>query len=576
MAGNNDTTQPGDEHVPLQENAPSDVQVALVQIMQRIDGMFMGDGSLGSTNFENYSLEELTAFTQGGDPARLTTAGEDLYKAGKAFETAADTLKGKLANVEWEGAAGASFQAWSTNFVGRTFELSEYAATAGTQIQAAGIGLSEVKRSMPENYTDKADSWSRADQKSDPELYQDTIRADSAERNRRRQEAITQMNKLASHYSVASSTLGGLKPPVYEPINAAVPAPNWDGVDSGGGGARSSVTSVDRSSSTGHPRAVGPTVPDAPTAGTVDTKPGLIPGHLPSPGTPDAPVGTDLDSVVVPTAPTPTAPGPGQLGPITPTPGPGPSLSGPTPGYMPPPKMPVGPGPGLPPGPGRMPTTQLGGPKPPQTGTGPIRPGGKPVTPTLGRGPGPMGPNATGPKGTGPAGGRTPTIGRGPTGTGPTGQGANRGQGLTPRTGGGPRGLQGGPRSNVVGGKPTGTGPSRGMPGGGRPGTIGRPSPAGAGSSRLPRGTVVGGEGVSSERGVTRGAARGGASEGRGVVGNGRGGGQRGFTRGGAGLGGRRNENGNDPEQMDSERADYLVEDEETWAAGESGPRVVE
>ncbi|MEV6104491.1 hypothetical protein AB0M28_07195 [Streptomyces sp. NPDC051940] len=563
MAENTDNkAMPDDPHVPLPEQAPSGAQGQLIDILQVIDKLFTGDGSLGSTNFENYSLEELVAFTQGGDPSRLTSAGDELFNAGKAFETAGNELKSNIGNVEWDGAAGESFRVWSDDFANKTLSLGEYAAAAGTQIKTAGEGLTEVKSAMPDNYTAQSTSWSTADKKSDPEAYQEVVAADRAEKNARRQEAIVQMNKLASYYQVTSSTLGAMEPPVFQPIDAAVPQPNYDKIGDGrDSSSDSNSTSTDRTSIAPADRQGSDdgvtTSPTGPTGR--DTDPGLIPGHDPTNPSPTRPVGTDLDSVIVPTAPTgpaPTGPAPVSPGPV----GPGPAPTAPTggpPGYMPAPS--AGPRGGMPPGSG--PRTG------PQSGYGPTsRSGAGPYgrTPTVGRsGTSPLGPGGRPGMGpTAPTGGRPGAVGR-PGPVGPTAQAGGRGL---------PQGRGGVPGRPGVVGQSGGPGGGRAASGVGR-GTIGGARP-GAGGSRVPRGTVVGGEGVSSGRGGARsGAARGGAAEGRGLVGRG----QRGFTRGGAGLAGRGPED-HEPETNESERPDYLVEDEETWTAGqgENGPGVVE
>ncbi|MFF3750005.1 hypothetical protein ACFYYH_05995 [Streptomyces sp. NPDC002018] len=170
--------------------------------------------------------------------------------------------------------------------------------------------------------------------------------------------------------------------------------------------------------------------------------------------------------------------------------------------------------------------------------------------------------------------------------------------------------VSGGGRSSTGGGRApllSGQGPLAGSPGARMPrdsGIVGgRPVPPNSGrpSGGIPRGTVVGAEGVHGRPpmgGAAGGGAMGGSAGAHGGVAGGRrlagesGGmvagrtqqpgatGARPFTPGGSGLvrgaaqrGGRRPGNPGTPENEAGRRPDYLTEDEETWQQG--GRRVV-
>ena len=260
---------------------------------------------------------------------------------------------------------------------------------------------------------------------------------------------------------------------------------------------------------------------------------------------PDRPVGTQIDSV-------------GTLPP---------AAASPVTGAQPP----AGGGPG--PAAGGLVPPYAGGFVTPSISNSPGRGfggGGGARTPTSAQGRAGASGSATGQRaaqGSGGSMGRTGAMGQGaarggatPAGQSPMGRGVTGG---TPRAGGAPGG-----RAGAVGAP--GAGRGNGIVGG-RPAAGTASGPAG---SRMPRGTVVGGEGVSGSR------TSGGRISQRGIVGapsstpgtptgrtsaanSGRGG----FTTGGTGLVRGSTEGRRSPEEQegeDSQRPDYLVEDEET------------
>lgn len=497
------------------------------------------------------------------NPADLESAGEALKKARNAIAAAAKELGEHIDRVDWEGAAGEAFRKWGKNLVKDTHQLSDFADTASVHIASAGAGLASVRSSMPPR-----------DQRADPKMVEDIPTPKRVDGNAEydaatkaethRQEAINQMNRLSSFYQVSHHSMAGQEPPTFSAMpNVGVPKPRQGAALPGEGreGASSATAAGEAeavphysadSAATGHVR------PDAPLPS---------PNGQPSPvALPSQPVGMEIDSV-------------GTLPPQNVSP------------------VPSSPPPALPP------TALEGGAVPPF--------GGGHVNPTIGRSVARVGGSGEG--------ARSPLPTQGRTGIGGS-EGSNRGTGrassdLTRRTG--PvaqgrgvsgstppgqsqvgRGITGGtPRSGV-------TGPRPGIPGtsgaarttgvvGGRP----APGPvSGSAGSRVPRGSVIGGEGAGSaratggsvgQRGVVGAAPssaggrsqmpRGSVRNPDGVVGTPKertsaaGGRKGGFTAGGTGLvrgpvGNRRR-----PDQEENEGTqspDYLVEEEETHLPG--------
>ncbi|WP_317445713.1 hypothetical protein [Streptomyces collinus] len=441
-----------------------------------VKNLFRGT-PLGSTHFDDADLNAMIDLVEHANPEHLEMAGKALWDARDAVSRAASDLTKNIRAVlaDWEGDGADQFDTWTQSLLKYTKHLETYAHVAGTQISTAATGLASVRKSMPPRDTRPA-----AEQKKPTELPHakqvdsnpDFVLAKQVEKNR--QDAINQMVRLGSFYSVAATGLQTNQEP--EPIEAipdvGVPRAR-DGVDEQrrviSPEASTPTATARRSVADGHGPA--PVSHGTESAGRV---PPLQQVHEPSaPAHHD--VGTEINTVGTPPPPAPTAPS----GPSVPT----------------------------------LPTAGGGGqslPMPP----GPMTP---PIAPTVGRTTG-YGPTSrlpisaqgrTGPSGTArgrvpqePEGqsGRTVTGGRGP--QGPTGQAA-RAMGRTAPAGQPAgrspmgRGITGGtPRtSNATGERPGVTGPA----GAARNGVVGgKPltgrSPAATSNPRVPRGMVVGAE----------------------------------------------------------------------------------
>jgi hypothetical protein len=545
-----------------------------------------GKAVFASTDFaaKNLDLNEMIDLVEQTDPEDLESSGNALLDARKAIADAAKTLDTDMKAVPWVGEAGEAFRKWGESLVKGSNELSEFAGKAGDQLVAAAMGLASVRKAMPardpknlkrpENFTDAEKAAKKDD-------YDAAVKVEKD-----RQEAINQMNRLASYYAVSSQQLATLqeKPPTFGDV-PRFGGMEYEGAATAPGGAVSSA-----------PRGVNAAEYHAPAeaqgrSGVSD------PSGTPTPSAsgrttvtlPDDHVGTNIDSVgtLPPTTTTPTT---GHTPPVTGTP----PTAG-QPGTFDP-YVPSVPGRAT----GRTPSG-TSGLRTPVTAQGRTQP--SPVNPATGRTTGPgaaqqMG-RATGP-GTAQQMGRTAgpgaaqQMGRAtPTGQAPA-RGAGSGSkpfpmgqagvsGGTPRTSGTPsaRGSAGpatgaGRANGVVGGRPTATGGA-----------------AAKGGPRIPRGTVIGTGPTATprpssgagQRGVI-GAPPAGARPGAGAASRGGATGaakpvtgspvgrnsavqaeRNGMTRGGAGLACRTADNGKPDDERDTQgtpRPDHVVEDPET------------
>ncbi|MFF4572383.1 hypothetical protein [Streptomyces sp. NPDC001410] len=518
-------------------------------------------------------LNKMIDLVEQMDPEDLETSGKALWDARDAIKSAADDLHAYIEGVHWVGQSGSDFRTWGRDLVKNAHHLTEFAGAAGDEITAAAVGLAAVRGAMPPRDTEanrtRPKDFTAAEKAADKEGYATAVKVEKD-----RQEAINQMNRLASYYAVSEEVLSSLptkeKTPNFTtmPPNVGVPEPTKRyGVGGSGASTGSGSQGGTGSVSSGSHHVTAPSG-DVPRHVTSDspTPTQHIPDKIPHP---DQPVGTHIDTT----------------------------------GTLPPP------------------TTTTSGPShtPPVTGTPPTS-GGQPNVFDGGGFRLPM-PNATPGRGLSGAGGlRTPSSTQGRASTsGLTNQGSGRatargpmdqmgratstGQSAGKSTGSGPRsspmgrGVTGGtPRPGGTAAPRTSSGPTTGAGRtngvvGGRPSTT---NPLSKNGSRIPRGTVIGGEEAANSRPTTarlgqrgvfgtpestarpgsgtagsRGAS--GSSEavtGRPTARNSVASAERnGMTSGGAGLtrgAGHNGKPGDERKTEGSPRPDYLVEDEET------------
>ncbi|MFD7816506.1 hypothetical protein ACFV6E_26780 [Streptomyces sp. NPDC059785] len=436
---------------------------AATRMSNLLDGTFLGGAGIRAsrTDFENHGLNEMKDLVAHTRPEDLESAGKVLLDARDAIKEAADMLKGHIGRVHWVGESGDAFRDWGDRLVKHAGLLADFADTAGIQIVAAATGLDSVIKSMPPR-DGRADPVTVEDIPEDKWVDSNDEYTGAVRAEKHRQEAINQMNRLASFYAVSEEVLAAQEPPKFQTMpNVGVPkpAPGWVAPGSGEGDRGQVATFA--STSGGHETTrhvlysdVGSTGDHGDVTGPHETR------HVDP--LPDRHVSTEIDSVD--TLQPPTANPPTGNPPITQ------HTSGP------------GQGPLLPPSNGvpNLPFTRTGG-----RVTGIPAGGTKMPTGPQGR---PLANGSEVAKGTS----RTP-MGRGMM----PGQAAGRGnspKGQTPVQ----RGITGGtPRP----GNRPGTRPGAGNPAnpgrgasviGGKP-VAGKPaSPKG----KLPRGTVVGAEGT--------------------------------------------------------------------------------
>ncbi|MFF8741907.1 hypothetical protein [Streptomyces californicus] len=531
------------------DRAQVTIQIAQTDISEAVrKGVPFGGPPPGRTSFEGSELDSLIDLVENTRPEDLESAGKSLWAARDAISKAAEELDTYLKGVTWQGEAGTAFRAFGKGLVAHARELGDFAEVAGTQITVAGTGLASVRSAMPprddRQVRKSPDDVELTARTADNPEYQAALKVE-----KNRQEAINQINRLASYYAVSGKRLEKQEPPRFEellPIDMPPPVGGVGLPTVPGGSSREDVLAGSAAAQSSAARSLGG-APEEP--GAFGGRSGVDPLG-PSPVLDKAPA-TEINS----TAPHP-APPTNTATPPLPTPAPTTGQAG-------------GPPSPLPPGlitPLRGGTQRWTGPTGTSRTVGPTGPGPGKAQPTgagtVARGQGGPPVGRPGPLGGGGASfpGRSPGSPQ-PTSAGQSGVTGGRpmvGQGGTPAVGG-PRAAG---RSGIVGGAPQ------------------RPSQNTAPSTGSAQRGVIGG------RGGAVGSRVGGRTTpvpgANGVVGAARKApGGKGFTAGGEGLvrgpAGRGNK-GRGVESNGSARPDYLTEDEETWNTGRRGfvPPVVE
>ncbi|MFI1465996.1 hypothetical protein [Streptomyces wuyuanensis] len=522
---------------------------------------FGSRGSLfGKTSFEGADLNAMLDLLDQANPSDLENAGRELGKARDALNSAAQELDDYVKSVEWEGESGREFRRYGTELAKYAWGLGTFANKVSTQMEVASTGLTSVRNAKPPRdgrlVRKKAEDFALPERRADNPEYTEAVKVEED-----RQEAINQMNRLASFYAVSEESLAAQEPPpMPKMLQADVPRPREVGLrndPAGGAGgeasgaagqpvSRQQVEAAEASGSSGK-GALGTSasVPGQNTSMEIDSV-----AALPVPPT-AAPSASAPPSVSNPATP------PGQVAPLAPSFG------------------------------------SARNTVPRATGTsGVARTGGGPAAQAVGR------PGASG--GSTPAAGRAGATGRsgaalggthaatgsqGPVGraSSPMGAGTATGRaGATGAPGQTPVGRQGAIGQQT--GSRTGQTPSSAARAGRADGIVGgtpQRSPAGSPAPRIPRGTVVGAEGAAAGRtsatrpghfgaigsnagNVTQRPTGKGTPSANGVVGTPR-------NAPSVGGSGQRQTRDQDRDRNVSARPDYLSEDEQTWSSQRRG-----
>ncbi|URN13367.1 WXG100 family type VII secretion target [Streptomyces radiopugnans] len=187
-------------------------------------GVAARNSVMGTTDFEKKDLEEMFSLVDDADPADIENAADTLWDAGGKIRQIGDDLKKHIDKVDWEGEFGDSFREWGRKLSRNTLLLADFTEKASTQLKAAGVGLSMVRSGMPERdpavmAAPRLESIPPEERVESNEKYKLAKKKEDD-----RQEAINQMNRLASYYKVSHDNMKGLEEPEFGPMpNVGMP-----------------------------------------------------------------------------------------------------------------------------------------------------------------------------------------------------------------------------------------------------------------------------------------------------------------------------------------------------------------
>jgi uncharacterized protein YukE len=231
-----------------EQKQPNPHEAELTQVAQQVgvidaantmsnmmSGIFGGGNvrCFGKTDFENHRLNDMIDMVETASPEHLENAGKALWDARDAINDAAEELSGHIDNVDWEGDSGQAFRDWGSNLVTYAVNLASFAEVAGTQISAAATGLASVRIAMPPRDTRFNTSQTPSDIPLPARVSGNGEYTEAIKVEKDRQEAINQMNRLSSFYSVSEETLAAQEPPTFLQAmpDVGVPRPSnrgWD------------------------------------------------------------------------------------------------------------------------------------------------------------------------------------------------------------------------------------------------------------------------------------------------------------------------------------------------------------
>ncbi|MCZ1009190.1 hypothetical protein O1L68_23065 [Streptomyces lydicus] len=174
-------------------------------------------GIQGCTNFENASHQALYDMVADGDHLLIVAMGADLVDAGKEIARITDDLEAyaQQTHAHWKGEGAQAFDDWTKATATESRKLGHYAKNTGEAMTDAATALGQAKL-MPRP----------------PEL-RNFVETNNAKPNGvtaltkdpAREEALAEMNRLASYYRTAQAKIAQQEAPNFRPASGFVPDP---------------------------------------------------------------------------------------------------------------------------------------------------------------------------------------------------------------------------------------------------------------------------------------------------------------------------------------------------------------
>ncbi|WP_406211054.1 hypothetical protein [Streptomyces decoyicus] len=172
-------------------------------------------GISGCTNFENMSHHDLYAMVADGDHMQIGLMGTALVDAGKEISRITKDLEAYAKQVHWQGDGAQAFDDWTKTTAAESHKLGHYARSTGEAMVEAASALGQAKL-MPK-----------------PPALRNFVETDPGKANGvtaltkdpAREDALAEMNRLASYYRTAQQKIAGQEAPNFRAASGFVPEP---------------------------------------------------------------------------------------------------------------------------------------------------------------------------------------------------------------------------------------------------------------------------------------------------------------------------------------------------------------
>ncbi|MFC9240148.1 hypothetical protein ACFTZK_27405 [Streptomyces decoyicus] len=172
-------------------------------------------GISGCTNFENMSHHDLYAMVADGDHMQIGLMGTALVDAGKEISRITKDLEAYAKQLHWRGDGAEAFDGWTKATAAESHKLGHYARSTGEAMVEAASALGQAKL-MPK-----------------PPALRNFVETDPGKANGvtaltkdpAREDALAEMNRLASYYRTAQQKMAGQETPNFQPASGFVPEP---------------------------------------------------------------------------------------------------------------------------------------------------------------------------------------------------------------------------------------------------------------------------------------------------------------------------------------------------------------
>ncbi|MEW2436969.1 hypothetical protein AB0952_22930 [Streptomyces caniferus] len=177
----------------------------------------VGLGIMGCTDFEKSSHQALYDMVADADHLQIVVMGADLVDAGKEIARITDDLEAyaQQTRAHWKGEGAQAFDDWTRETAAESRKLGHYAKNTGEAMVDAATALGQAKL-MPK-----------------PPALRNFVETDTSKPNGvtaltkdpAREDAIAEMNRLASYYRTAQEKIAGQEVPNFRPASGFVPEP---------------------------------------------------------------------------------------------------------------------------------------------------------------------------------------------------------------------------------------------------------------------------------------------------------------------------------------------------------------